>query len=241
MHRWDIINFLIRKNNYKSYLEIGYFKGWSFDNVNCDHKTAVDPNPSKDRRQETVPYGYVLGPVHDGVTDEVLSPGYVYKMTSDDFFNAKNDGVKYDIVFIDGLHEAKQVYFDIMNSLQHLSPGGTIVLHDCNPPTLLHATTGDAGGNWNGDVYKAFVKFRFAHPEYDTYTIDTDWGCGVIHTPADEETTYIDSLFRGEHIDNFLNDWDRFDMHRKDLLNLISVEEFIKKNHEETKDHNVPA
>lgn len=47
MHRWDVINHFIKKHNYHSYLEIGYFKGWSFDNVQAPFKIAVDPNPSK--------------------------------------------------------------------------------------------------------------------------------------------------------------------------------------------------
>ncbi len=35
MTRWDIINHFIKKNDYKNYLEIGYYKGWSFDAVEC--------------------------------------------------------------------------------------------------------------------------------------------------------------------------------------------------------------
>lgn len=234
MHRWDVINHLIKVNNYKSYLEIGYYKGWSFDNIECEQKTAVDPNPCKTPEQEA----YVKGSMNI-LHVETNGPAIVTKIHtlakigSDEFFEKApklSPGITWDIIFIDGLHEATQVSRDIENALKYLSPRGTIVLHDCNPPTLAHSTTGDKGGNWNGDVYKAFVKFRFAYPEYTTYTIDTDWGCGVIHTPPDTLGVYIDNLFRGEDINNFLNNWDRFDMFRKDLLNLISVDEFIAKH-----------
>ncbi len=57
MQRWDIINHFIEKNNYKKYLEIGYYKGWSFDKVICDEKTAVDPTPSKTSCQVSMEYG----------------------------------------------------------------------------------------------------------------------------------------------------------------------------------------
>jgi len=234
MHRWDIINHFIQKKNYKSYLEIGYFKGWSFDNVKCEDKTAVDPNPSKLPKMESAPYLTIIG--HSD-SDKI------YKLTSDDFFAeyAFVGGIKnkWDLIFIDGLHEASQVKKDIMNSLEHLSPNGTIILHDCNPPTLAHSTTGDAGGNWNGDVYKAWITFRFQYPEYETYTVDTDWGCGVIESPVNEiSDTYIDGLFKGEDIRKYIESWDLFDQNRKDLLGLISVEQF-KENHERTKNINL--
>lgn len=228
MTRWDIINFLIRKNNYKSYLEIGYFKGWSFDNVKCGIKVAVDPFPSKTEILQSLPKGEYIGEPFghsEGGADTL------YKMTSDEYFENYASPYIFDIIFIDGLHEASQVERDIKNSLDHLSPGGTIVLHDCNPPTLAHATTGDNAGNWNGDVYKAFIKARTELP-FLTYTIDTDWGCGVIHPDIPAEPLN----FPVEEIDySILED------NRVEALNLISVEEFIKKNHEEPKDNNVPA
>jgi len=218
MNRWDIINLFIEKNNYKSYLEIGYYKGWSFDQIFCEKKLAVDPNPCKNSWQETYPYG---------VSFE--DSGLIYKQTSDDFFNLWR-GSKWDIVFIDGLHEAKQVEKDIMNSLNHLSPGGTIVLHDCNPPEYLHTTTG-INGCWTGDAYKAWVKFRYEHPEYITYTVDTDWGVGVIETPYE--------IYSNDGVGKLTKilDWQEFDKERKELLNLIPVEEFKTKMNERTTDN----
>lgn len=230
MNRWDIINLLIEKNNYRTYLEIGYFKGWSFDNVRCYLKVAVDPNPSKTVAQQELPYG---GHMPSNPTD----PWLLEKMTSDEFFNIIHATTLFDIIFIDGLHEASQVEKDIRNSLDHLSPKGTIVLHDCNPPTLAHATTGDAAGNWNGDVYKAFIKFRLQYPEYETYTVNTDWGCGIIYTPP-KEGMYID--LTTEEVESLLQ-WDNFDVNRMNLLNLISVEEFINKTNERAKSTDMPA
>jgi hypothetical protein len=226
--RWDIINTLIEKNNYKSYLEIGYYKGWSFDQVKCEDKTAVDPNPSKTPFQEKAPYGYV----------EHISSfpwrGVVHKETSDDFFKKEdkiNQGIggavdrhrQWDIVFIDGLHEAEQVYRDIQNSINHLAPGGTIVMHDCSPPTEEHTTIG-VDGCWTGDTYKAVLKFR--NESYGTWSfrcVDTDWGVGIIQ----KENPTFDSLLPFLHgFPNYEDTWEFFDKRRKDLLTLITVDQF---------------
>ena len=57
--------------------------------------------------------------------------GGTHKMTSDDFFRDNKE--KFDLIFIDGLHETNQVDRDIENSLKFINKGGTILLHDCLP------------------------------------------------------------------------------------------------------------
>ncbi len=42
-HRWDLIKYLIKKNNYKNYLEIGCDQNQLFSKVNIDNKIGVDP------------------------------------------------------------------------------------------------------------------------------------------------------------------------------------------------------
>lgn len=215
--RWDIINHLIKEHNYKSYLEIGYYKGWSFDRVECESKTWVDPNPSKTENQVSDLYGtqehhavYIDRPIY-----------HSFKLTSDDFFLGMSESIQWDIIFIDGLHEAQQVDRDIQNALKHLSPSGTIVLHDLNPPTYLHTTTGDAAGNWNGDCYKSVINIQ-AYTGVELYTVDTDWGIGILRPK--EDTTWIPFC-----VMKYDGTWEYFDKHRKELLNLISVEEFLQR------------
>ena len=41
--RWELINKIISKNNYKDYLEIGCFDDDCFKKINCENKTGVDP------------------------------------------------------------------------------------------------------------------------------------------------------------------------------------------------------
>lgn len=221
MYRWDIINYLISKYNYKKYLEIGYYKGWSFDNIICESKTAVDPNPCKTLSQQESPNDI-------GILDD---EGTIWKMTSDDFFEYEVGDQKYDIIFIDGLHESGQVYKDIMNAVDVLNEGGTIVLHDCNPPEYEHTTTG-IDGAWTGDTYKGFIKYRRNNWHIPTYTIDTDWGIGIIkpfeekdfdsqHTGILEAPVPISSTW-----DNIPDDigWEFFDKYRVRLLNLKPTE-----------------
>ena len=205
-NRIEIINFLIDKFGYRSYLEIGLRHPWDcFDHIRCEKKDSVDP-------------GYEA-------QDNFAS----YKYTSDSFFSLLENGsldksidYKWDLIFIDGLHKAEQVERDIINGLLHLSENGTIVLHDCNPPTEYHAradySDGNtiAGGCWNGTVWKAIYKLRCTNPKIDMCVIDTDWGCGVIR--------------RGKQIlhpfDNPYFEYDKFNTNKRNHLNLISPSEF---------------
>ena len=162
MWRFDIINQFIQERRYKSFLEIGTFNGATLINVRCENKCSVDPDP---RTPAT------------------------HHLTSDEFFRVYKD-IRFDIVFIDGLHERNQVYRDIHNSLDRLNPGGVIVLHDCLPTSERmqeYHTESQYGDPWTGDVWKAFVKVRTELP-YEMYVINDDMGCGVIDTSLPKKT-----------------------------------------------------
>jgi hypothetical protein len=100
-----------------------------------------------------------------------------------------------------------------------------VVLHDCNPPTEWHARetygfyNSPADGAWNGTVWKAFLKRRFEKSLYSC-CIDTDWGVGIISKKINigSPTSKVNPFF----------EYKEFDKYRKDYLNLISFEEFIK-------------
>lgn len=225
MQRWDIINFFIEKYKFKKYLEIGYYKGWSFDQVKCDMKTAVDPEPCKTPQQEMTKFGSVIEDPE----------GMIFKMKSDDFFFSKGvtdarlrlahernglsyEPAKYDIIFIDGLHAWHQVSKDIENALNNLSDGGVIVLHDCNPPQYEHTTSG-IDGCWTGDTYKAAIDFRVEHPGVMFYTVNTDWGVGVIKTNQKANKHYD---WMGDE-----KEWNVFDKGREKILNLVDMTTFL--------------
>jgi len=154
MTRTEIINGLIKKYGYKSYLEIGVNTpsqpGYNWVGVEIELKHGVDPNVDT-----------------------------TYKVTSDEFFKNKITR-KYDIIFIDGLHIFEQVYLDIVNSLNALEDGGIIVVHDCNPITEITQRRERASDAWHGDVWKSILKLRIENPELDISTVNTDEGCGII-------------------------------------------------------------
>ena len=193
--RFDILNYLIDKYKLINYLEIGVFKGENIREVKALHKDGVDPGVE----------GYT-------------PPEVNYPMTSDEFFKLikGHEDIKYDLIFIDGLHEYSQVKKDIENSLNHLQPNGFIVMHDCNPASYQAQLPKRQTVAWNGDVWKAFVEFKQNNSDYKCCVVDTDFGVGVIEnnsTPI-KTTPLIDM------------DYQTFDSNRKNHLNLITWDEF---------------
>jgi hypothetical protein len=168
IQRYHIINYLIDKYKLVNYLEIGVFKGENIREIKAAHKDGVDP----------------------GVEGHIV-PEVNYPMTSDDFFDLikEHEDIKYDIIFIDGLHHAEQVTKDIQNSLKHLVPSGFIVMHDCNPVSYEAQLIPRETVAWNGDTWKAFVDFKAHYPNVKCCVVDTDFGVGVIQNNPNKYTS----------------------------------------------------
>ena len=143
----------------------------------------------------------------------------LHRVTSDDFFLSNNNN--FDIIFIDGLHLEEQVDKDIKNSLKCLSKNGLILLHDCNPPTEFHQRNNyEVNGEfpeWNGTVWKSFAKLRILDPSLSLSCVNCDWGIGIIKKKKSKLHNYNGNL-----------NYRYLEKNRHDLLNLISVKEFIK-------------
>lgn len=200
--RTDVINFLL--SQYKrqtNYLEIGVRNpADNFNLINADKKYSVDPGIE-----------YEANPVD-------------FKMTSDVFFEkiSNNDildnELRFDVIFIDGLHLAEQVDKDIINSLKFVKEDGFIVLHDCNPPSEWHARENynyihtPAEEYWNGTTWKAFLKWRF-NSSVNSCCVDTDWGVGIISKKHE--------IGKNIEPDNLFFEYKVFDFNRKHYLNLI--------------------
>jgi|TARA_R110000822_G_scaffold310062_2_gene441112 hypothetical protein len=199
MQRFEIINTFIKKYNFKNYLEIGVFKGQNIREIIAEHKDGVDP---------TTELGKSI-------------PEINYPITSDAFFELiKGHDIKYDIIFIDGLHHSDQVNKDIDNALNHLVDNGIIVLHDCNPLVELFTKVPRQSEAWHGDVYKSVLHFRQKSP-HKVITVDDDCGCGVIfNNVLENNKCSVNDLIQG------IESWEFFDKNRNQLLNLISVDEF---------------
>lgn len=103
--------------------------------------------------------------------------GGTHRMTSDEFFAANKQ--RFDIIFIDGLHQYAQVMTDVLNSMQALNDDGVILVHDCLPLTYRAQLPFPAGGAWNGNVWKAFVAIR-TQADVDSAVCLIDHGVGII-------------------------------------------------------------
>jgi len=152
MNRSTIINSLIKKNGYKSYLEIGCQNNRNFNVIVCKKKTGVDP-----------------------------VKGGTVTLPSDIFFRGAIKGKeKFDIIFIDGDHTKEQVAKDIKNSLSCLSPGGTIVVHDLNPSTFEMQAVPRIQKAWTGNGWEAWVKMRMENKNLLMCCFEGDYGVGII-------------------------------------------------------------
>ena len=207
--RTEIINFLLslkQKDTY--YLEIGVRNpAINFNHIKAGTKYSVDPG-----------FDFKENPAD-------------FKMTSDDFFQklSKNqvlsNDIKFDVIFIDGLHLAPQVDRDIANAFNYINDDGFLVLHDCNPPTewhsreLYHYNNTPAHGFWNGTTWKAFLKWRF-NSSINSCCIDSDWGVGVLSK----------NYQIGKNIEptNPFFEFRLLEANRKEYLNLIDFETFKK-------------
>tara|TARA_Y100000034_G_scaffold115529_2_gene152805 strand:+ start:2692 stop:3303 length:612 start_codon:yes stop_codon:yes gene_type:complete len=201
MERSDIINQLIKTYNYKSYLEIGYGTGYTFNKINISTKVGID-----------------------GGNGTPPSDTTVVRIKSADYFKSAKEqgGAKFDIIFIDGSHLSEDVEEDLKGSLELLNEHGTIVMHDCSPPNMFYQerTQSPYVGGWTGDVWKAFVKFRALRADLSMWVVDTDYGCGVVRF-GEQKVLDIDV--------NTDLEYKNLDENRKEWLNLITPEEFIEK------------
>lgn len=139
------------------------------------------------------------------------------QMTSDEAFSV-GFRRKFDLVFLDGLHTAEQVKKDFENALKVLSPNGFIVLHDCSPLKEEHTIVPrpTERGHWNGDVYKFAMALSC-----DKFCVDIDNGCMVVPNQKGIKASQYLLPFTEREL------WAHFSRNRKELLNLISWDEFI--------------
>lgn len=142
-----------------------------------------------------------------------------YRGTSDEFF--KNNNVNFDCIFIDGLHEYKQVIRDIKNSLKFINSGGYIILHDTLPDKISAQYVPRCRYKWNGDVWKAIVEVRtWQHCE--TFTCLIDQGVSIIQKKENTDFLKI-------KIKNFQNiKFKFFYENYKNLMRIKTYEETIK-------------
>lgn len=151
--RSQIINSLTKPTNV--YLEIGVEYGQTFLQTHFKDKTGVDPDPKF----------------------QVTNQGFKFEScTSDEFFlntelnkelNTKlnSDSIKYDVIFIDGMHQSEYFLRDFNNSIKVIKDGGSLFIDDILPlsyneqlkiPRKHYYEKGilKYGEEWTGDIWK---------------------------------------------------------------------------------------
>lgn len=206
MNHLQIINHLIETYDFKSYLEIGVYDGENYNGVRCDEKECCDPC----------------------VCDVKVNCDVTYKTTSDEMFEDMPEDKKYDIIFIDGMHDESFVDKDIMNSLKHLNKDGLICLHDTFPPskesTEKFDTYSDDRGTWCGDVFKSILKLNQTDLNYFTVN-NGDYGLSIIEYSDNPNADLRELTTDYEYEDVFSSPSTTTEL-GNDLLHEISVEEF---------------
>jgi len=141
----------------------------------------------------------------------------------------------YDLVFVDPFHTYDCTATDLSGAYALLRPGGIMVVHDCNPECATLTAPEFVPGDWLGVTYMAFIDFVLGRGELSFYTVDTDYGCGVVYkdrklpgagAPVSngirERLTRAWNATRHDDAARF----EFFAQHRRALLNLKSIEEF---------------
>lgn len=202
MNRKQIIQKLIDKINAQSYLEIGLGSGDVFRSIECPKKYGVDPQ-----------FGNFL---FEKGTECQIKP--THQMTSDEFF--KQNKKTFDVIFVDGMHEAEYVERDINNSISCLNEGGYIICHDMNPLTKKSQIVPRMQVYWHGDCWKSWVNTRQTNPNVSMCVIAEDCGLGIIQKGSQKplDTKGLDITY------------ENLEKHREEWLNLISLEDFLNKN-----------
>ncbi|MGE4551630.1 MAG: class I SAM-dependent methyltransferase, partial [Desulfovibrionaceae bacterium] len=163
MTRIDIINLLASYIRARDYLEIGVRYGRCLSCIKAPNRVGVDPAPVLHK---------VEPEYHAGLEGVGL-----YVCTSDKFF-AKY-AKTYDLVFVDGMHLYEFAMRDLLNSMNHLNPGGFVVMHDLCPRDAVTAARDRESTVWNGDVWKVALDVHRNHPGIGCFVVNDDHGVGV--------------------------------------------------------------
>lgn len=206
----DLLNHLIAKYGYKTYLEIGVGDPReNFCQIACDDKIGVDPYCN-----------FVDVPNYDEKAIDEINKNVKFRLTSDEFFNYLREDITFDLIFIDGLHTEEQCDRDIQNALNHLSENGSVVVHDTCPYSAESAEerpNNPKGFTWNGDIYKSICKLKSMNIWY--ITVGFDYGITVIKRHK--------GFVKNDNVQKIELSYETFDEKREQLLNMVSGIKFL--------------
>ncbi len=163
----DVVNTLGALNGWRRYLEFGALTtGGQYSEI--------------DRGQFTTCHrlSYLcLRPPEDGLPVDFQSDGIDI---ADCIRRIDERRLRYDVILVDPWHSYEASVRDLAAGYYLLAEGGAMIVHDCLPTGEDQVTPEFHRGLWCGLTYKAYLDFVIKYSPLDYYTIDTDFGCGLI-------------------------------------------------------------
>jgi hypothetical protein len=161
------------------------------------------------------------------------------------FHKLRLTGQSFNICLVDGYHTYDCAPRDLAKAYALLVENGALVVHDCLPPSPEAANPTWVSGEWCGVSYKVFLDFVVNRDDIYYYTIDADYGCGVIVKDSrfSARATRLLQRVRRHFADDaraqvirgwleiggdFRRAFEYFNAHKVTLLQLISVEQFLR-------------
>jgi len=130
-----------------------------------------------------------------------------YRMTSDEFFKKYAD-LKFDVIFIDGLHEYSACQRDVINSIKVLNKDGIILIDDLLPKNKFEEETPRKQDYWTGDIWKVAVEI-FNSKNCDFKIVNIDTGIGILKINDDYEYKKMPEL-KNKTFDDYLKYYKEF-------------------------------
>jgi len=204
----EIIQKVIDKLGYTSYLEIGLDRGINWCGITCKKKVGVDP--------------VIMIPKLEYGDFFCWGNETIYRKTSDDFFASCGHPVA-DIVFIDGMHTFEQSAKDFHAASRRIAEGGLVLMHDTNPTSEIESMIYDTymtehpeyQGAWVGDVWKTiYALSQSGNVNY--FTLDIPYGLTFLWLDKSKEIKPV-------YEDVAKLPYSFFNKNRKDILNLKPV------------------
>jgi hypothetical protein len=132
-----------------------------------------------------------------------------FRMTSDKFF-LEYPKIKFDTVFIDGLHHYEQVQKDAINSIKHLNKNGIILFHDMLPRNSFEEFVPRKQSKWTGDVWKVAVELM-NNPNCIFKIVNIDMGIGILKILDNFKYIKMPEL-KNKRYSDFLKYYSKFDI-----------------------------
>jgi len=148
----------------------------------------------------------------------------------------REQGLRFDIIFIDAWHEYEIARRDFENALSLVRDRGIVVAHDCLPEGGEEACSPYRDGKfiWAGVSYKHYFDELSSRNDLWYCTVDTDNGCGMVRKWP---KTHL--YRRGADSDpDLVREWRSlgsnygaaykfYELHRNTMMNVVTVADFL--------------